>query len=99
VIFDLAREINTGRVAGQETDPKRRALVQLLDVLGLNLRAEVARNHQEVGPYVDLLVEVRRKLRDAKQWSLADDIRNGLTDLGVTVNDGPGGTSTWSIER
>ncbi|MBV8719155.1 MAG: cysteine--tRNA ligase [Chloroflexi bacterium] len=99
VIFDLAREINTGRVAGQDTDPKRRALVQLLDVLGLNLRAEVARNHQEVGPYVDLLVEVRRKLRDAKQWSLADEIRNALTDLGVTVNDGPGGTSTWSIER
>jgi cysteinyl-tRNA synthetase len=101
VIFGLAREINTWREAGgsRETlDVKRRTLVTLLDVLGLDLTADAGDNHQEVGPYVDLLVEVRQNLRGIKQWALADQIRTRLASLGVVVEDRPGGESSWRFE-
>jgi cysteinyl-tRNA synthetase len=77
---------------------KRRTLVTLLDVLGLDLSADAGDNHQEVGPYVDLLVEVRQNLRGIKQWALADQIRTRLASLGVVVEDRPGGESSWRFE-
>jgi cysteinyl-tRNA synthetase len=91
----LAREINTRRVAGEDTSSQRRTLVTLLDVLGIDLRSEAPRDGMDVGPYVELLLEVRRKLRDLKQWALADEIRTRLGDLGVVVEDRPGGESNW----
>jgi cysteinyl-tRNA synthetase len=103
VLFELARDINTVRTSGaapEELDTRRRTLVKLLEVLGIDLLAETPRdNHQEVGPYLDLLLEVRRKLREAKQWSLADEIRTRLTGMGVVVEDRPDGESTWSFDR
>jgi cysteinyl-tRNA synthetase len=98
VIFDLAREINARRAAGDGTDPQRRTLVHLLDVLGLDIRSEAPRDLRAINPYVDLLLNVRRNLRDLKQWSLADEIRAGLAELGVTVEDHPGGESTWHLD-
>jgi cysteinyl-tRNA synthetase len=97
VIFDLAREINTRRAAGDEANRQRRTLVHLLDVLGLDIRDEAPTGQRDVDPYVELLLEVRRKLRDIKQWSLADEIRSRLGDLGVTVEDRPGGESSWRL--
>jgi cysteinyl-tRNA synthetase len=50
---------------------------------------------QEAKPFVDLLVSLRGELRAAKQFALADRVRDGLLDLGVELRDGPDGT-TWS---
>ena len=97
VIFDLAREINTRRSAGDDTERQRRTLVHLLDVLGLDIRTEAPADLRAIDPYVDLLLDVRGKLRDVKQWALADEIRTRLGDLGVTVEDRPGGESSWRL--
>ena len=100
VIFDLAREINTQRAngtSGEELDTRRRSLVEMLDILGLDFRTETPTDQRIIDPFVDLLLEVRRKLRDVKQWSMADDIRTRLSDLGVSVEDRPGGESTWRL--
>jgi cysteinyl-tRNA synthetase len=48
---------------------------------------------------VDELLDSRRRLRAAKQFALADEVRVRLKDLGVIVEDKPGGESTWRIER
>ncbi len=48
-------------------------------------------------PFIDLLVEVRRELRAAKQFAIADSIRERLGELGVTLKDSPAGT-TWRLE-
>jgi cysteinyl-tRNA synthetase len=100
VIFELARDINrcrTTAAGSQELDVRRRTLVHLLDVLGLSLEAEPSNGHV-IEPYVDLLVEVRQELRAAKQWQLADSLRRRLADLGVIIEDKPGGISTWRLE-
>jgi cysteinyl-tRNA synthetase len=48
---------------------------------------------------VDELLGSRRKLRAAKQFALADEVRVRMKDLGVIVEDKPGGESTWRLER
>mgnify|MGYP001548780073 CR=1 FL=1 len=65
-------------------------------VLGLWLDA--AENEAALGaaPFIDLLIAVRRELRSAKQYALADRVRTDLAALGVTLEDTPQGTS-WKI--
>ncbi len=41
---------------------------------------------------IQLLIETREKLRKAKQWQLADMVRQRLTGLGVALEDTPKGT-------
>jgi cyanophycinase-like exopeptidase len=43
-------------------------------------------------PLLDLLVALRGELRAAKQWALADQVRDGLAALGYTLADSPQGT-------
>jgi cysteinyl-tRNA synthetase len=101
VIFDLAREINRRRDAGAaqaEIDPGRRTIVHLLDVLGIGL-TESSDGRLDIGPFVELLLDLRRKLRESKQWPLADEVRDRLKQLNVIVEDKPGGESAWRVER
>lgn len=96
-LFELVRVINQARDAGAtqaQLHPAQSALRALMEVLGL--RPEAPRRHggAEAEPFVDLLVEVRSALRQAKQWELADRIRDRLAELGVQLEDGPQGT-TW----
>ncbi len=51
----------------------------------------------DAGDVIDALVEMRREYRAAKQWELADKVRNGLAALGVELKDGPQGTA-WSVK-
>jgi hypothetical protein len=50
-----------------------------------------------VEPFIELLVEVRARLRANKQWEMADEIRDKLFALGITLEDGPVET-TWRRE-
>jgi cysteinyl-tRNA synthetase len=101
VIFDMAREVNRCRDTGagtDELDRRRRTMVYLLEILGLDIRSEApSADQRAIDPYVDLLLSVRRQLRDIKQFALADEIRSRLADLGVVVEDKPGGDSTWRM--
>lgn len=45
-------------------------------------------------PFIEFLVEVRGQLRAGEQWELADEIRERLAALGITLEDGPTET-TW----
>jgi cysteinyl-tRNA synthetase len=46
---------------------------------------------------LDLLLDLRSRLRKEKNFALADEVRNRLTGLGVTLEDRPDGTR-WRIE-
>ena len=95
VLFDLAREINRARDAGQEIAAAQGVFRELAGVLGLTLAAGEG-GSKEAAPFIDLLVELRTELRAAKQWALADRVRDGLAGLGIEVKDGKDG-STWSL--
>jgi cysteinyl-tRNA synthetase len=93
-LFDLARAINQARDQGASSEALRPAQQWLQDLGGiLGLRLEPKRFDDHVaGPLLDLLVDVRRQLRDAQQWELADRIRQGLAEQGIGLEDGKDGT-------
>lgn len=48
---------------------------------------------EEIGPYIELLIAVRRQLREQKQYELADFIRQELAELKTELQDTDSGTS------
>lgn len=64
------------------------------DILGLKLEKE--ENNDAMNGVMDLIFEIRKNARDAKDWSTSDLIRDKLKDLDIEVKDGKDGT-TWSI--
>jgi cysteinyl-tRNA synthetase len=59
----------------------------------------VATQGAPVEGLVEDLLAARRRLRTERQFARADQIRDRLKDLGVIVEDKPGGESAWRIER
>jgi len=93
-LFDLARDANRLRDRGEEFGEAQALLRELASVLGLMLEAPGA-GSKEAAPFIDLLVALRSELRAAKQWALADRVRDGLAEHGIELKDGPEGT-TWT---
>lgn len=91
VLFDMSREMNRLRGEGRDTSDARSVLQELAGVLGLTLEES---QDGDVGPLLDLFIETRAALRKNKQYDIADSIRDRLSDLGYTLEDGPSGT-TW----
>ncbi len=96
-LFDLARAINRARDGNAAADSLQTAVTTLLElsgVLGLDLTAPAATSAGDAAPFIDLLLKVREQLRSARQWAIADTIRDGLAAEGITIADGATG-STW----
>jgi cysteinyl-tRNA synthetase len=93
-LFDLTREINRGHDDGKRIGAAQGTLRELTGVLGLRLYPEDEKTTQPASPFVELLAEIRQELRDAKQWELADRIRDRLQALGVSLEDSADG-SKW----
>jgi cysteinyl-tRNA synthetase len=97
-LFNLVRTINQTRDAGVGEEALGKAqstLINLSGVLGLQLEVDRAAKH-EATAFIELLVEVRQELRQAKQWAISDLIRDRLVELGVILEDNNEGT-IWRI--
>ena len=92
-LFDFGRAINRLAPGCSAADVERAqgALTRLLSVLGIELR-EPDTASDDATPFIELLVQLRRQLREARQWELADRIRDDLGALDVVVEDKPDGT-------
>jgi len=67
------------------------------DVLGILGEPDVSDRSDVRGlepQLIEALIQTRARLREAKQFKLADEVRDRLAALGVTLKDGPEGT-TW----
>jgi cysteinyl-tRNA synthetase len=98
-LFELVRSINQARDAGvsQSTlGEAQEALLELAKVLGLMLEEKRDRVG-DAAPFIELLIELRRQLRQHENWDLADRIRKELESLGVSLEDGKAGT-TWRMK-
>ncbi|MEM9153638.1 MAG: cysteine--tRNA ligase [Cyanobacteria bacterium P01_F01_bin.33] len=82
---------------------KANALLSITDILGLASSVPDADSNNAIGDeggisvaeIEDLLVQ-RREARQAKQFQIADEIRDRLTALGITIVDRADGTSHWT---
>ncbi|MFI3223126.1 MAG: cysteine--tRNA ligase, partial [Methylococcaceae bacterium] len=106
VLFDLARELNAAKEAKSE---KIHDLVATLRFLGglLGIVQGDADDFLKSGVVndvdinVDLIeqqIQSRLVAKKAKDWSLADKIRDDLKEQGIILEDTPNGLSTWRRE-
>jgi cysteinyl-tRNA synthetase len=106
VLFDLARELNAAKEAKSE---KIHDLVATLRFLGglLGIVQGDAEDFLKSGVVNDDVINVelieqqiqsRLVAKKAKDWSLADKIRNDLKEQGIILEDTPNGLSTWRRE-
>jgi len=92
VIFELVRESNS--IVGSIEPSKEFAqatlavLNELVDVLGL-----IYGNSDDYGidAEVESLIDAREAARKNKDWAKADEIRNKLGEMGITLEDTPQG--------
>ena len=99
-LFDLVRAINQARDASataEELAPAQATLRELTGVLGLRIE-ETAEDEAGAAPFIDLLMEIRKALREEKLWALSDKVRDDLKELGVLVEDTKDGTS-WRWDK
>jgi cysteinyl-tRNA synthetase len=96
VVHDLVREGNKLLERGASAD--REALgamasqfIEMTTVLGLNFRSG-ADESQLVAGLVEILIELREQARNDRAFDRADAIRARLTEIGVLIEDTPGGT-------
>jgi len=102
-MFELVTAINTARsagVSGPFYEASQQTLLELGGVLGLEMTAPEESVTQNVAakPFIELLIGLRKELREAKQWALADKIRDGLQEYNVVLEDTREGT-TWHFEE
>jgi cysteinyl-tRNA synthetase len=92
-MFDMAREINRSSDAGHPVSGAQDSLRRLGGILGLTFAEPKADDGAATGagPFIELLLETRAALRQARQFEQADRIRDGLDQLGVSVEDTPNG--------
>ena len=92
VIFDLVRKINTLCAQGENPSKKLlKAAGDLLDelcgVLGIRTTADSGGEDEEI----KALVEKRNAARKARDFKTADEIRDRLKAMGITLEDTPSG--------
>lgn len=88
VLFEMVKEINKG---AEQLEPTLRSLMK---VLGFNLSVEnPAKSNICLEPIFELLIEMRNKARQSKDFALADQIRQQFDKAGFMLKDSPEGTS------
>jgi cysteinyl-tRNA synthetase len=95
-VFDLVRAINTARnegVSDAQLTPAQDIVRELTAIFGLRLTEKTLSGSAD--KYIDLLIEVRKQVRDEKRWAISDLIRDRLNELGVTIEDSKEGKTTW----
>jgi cysteinyl-tRNA synthetase len=114
ILFELVRALNKfADDAGWETGAKpdaaklvtlklgTRVLRELTATLGLfrkPIETPAASGDDLVGKLMSLLIDIRAQARKAKNFAMADHIRQGLGELGIVLEDRPTGTE-WSRQK
>ena len=102
-LFEAVRYINLVN-DGRETITKesKERLAQAIDnfafdVLGLHKTQQEAGTNQAFDKTIQLLIEIRNKAREEKNWALSDQIRDELAKFGIQLKDSKDGT-TYSFK-
>jgi len=106
VLFDLARELNRAKEANQEKIHSLTATLKYLGgLLGLLqddpenfLKSGVVDSAELTDAFIEQQIQARLDAKKAKNWALADQIRDELKEQGVILEDAPNGATSWRRE-
>lgn len=106
VLFEMSARIydfKSGNTPLTDIDPSvfeqfRQTYVEFMeDVLGL--KAEEDNNGNLLEGVINVLIDLRRKARQDKNFKLSDKIRDDLKAMGVQLMDGKDGEMSYTIEK
>jgi cysteinyl-tRNA synthetase len=101
-LFDAIRIINSAndkKVTLTQTDiDTLKNIFQhfVFDVMGLKKEEETGKANTALESVMKLVLDLRAKAKENKDFATSDEIRNKLTEAKIQVKDGKDGTS-WSI--
>jgi cysteinyl-tRNA synthetase len=105
-VFDLVREVN--RRINEKTISRKglldvnEHLREFGEILGLSFQAEGKKPENKADAVTDdlikLLIETRQKLREKKEWQLADEIRSRLNELNIVLEDAKDGAGKFTLK-
>lgn len=106
VLFDLARELNRTIEGNQEKIHLLAATLKYLGgLLGILqddpegfLKSSVVDSEDLIDTFIEQQIQARLYAKKAKNWALADQIRDELKQQGVILEDAPNGTTGWRRE-
>jgi cysteinyl-tRNA synthetase len=91
-IFNFVKELNK---SFDDKKPSEKVLKDIIsffnefgEIMGFDLVDKSIKSDEDLsGELLDIIKDIRQKLREKKEWELSDDIRGRLTDLGIEVKD------------
>ncbi len=92
-IFDLVRDTNRGindkTISRKALVDVRQQLMEFGEMLGINfsLSHAVEKEADSAGELIELLIDIRQKLREKRDWELADEVRDRLKDFNIALED------------
>lgn len=104
-MFELSRDINSyyndfiaGKILPRGTDAfiimrVREVFMEMASVIGIfeNIPKEKAVDDELVNKLMDIIISIRQDARSAKNWAVADKIRDELKAAGIILEDTPQG--------
>jgi len=103
VLHEHVRLGNSALADGSDVSAQFAAVLAMTDVLGINpwaepwcSQADSAGTSEVLDALVGLLLQQRQDARQRKDFAAADAIRDTLSALGITIEDGADG-SRWSM--
>ncbi|MBI5215993.1 MAG: cysteine--tRNA ligase [Ignavibacteriae bacterium] len=101
VLFELSREVNVGLSKNELSKETLQSVDDLFNELGGQVLGIIPNDVEtqsgegnQTKELMQLLIDVRAEVRNQKLWSLSDKIRDGLQNIGISLEDKKDGT-TW----
>ncbi len=107
VIFELVRDvnrrINEKSISGKALYDVKAFLEEAGEIFGISfsgLESEaIGATEDLTGNLIELLIDIRQKLREKKDWQIADEIRSEMNKLEIVLEDANTGGYRYSIKR
>ena len=101
-MFEIAKAINVyynevhsgipfDKAAFEEAGKTFKTILDILGILEKEWKKQEAYDDKDYNDLMDVILAVRQSARKAKQYQLADEIRDKLGDIGIVIEDTPTG--------
>jgi cysteinyl-tRNA synthetase len=68
----------------------------IVDVMGIKREEQNGKSAEALNNVMNLVIDLRKKVKDNKDYATSDEIRNRLQESGIQIKDGKEG-ATWTI--
>ena len=86
-IREVNRDINQSNISKNSLTKLKALIIEFGVILGFDFSMKQKKESDLEEDLVEILMDVRNKLRDKKEWELSDEIRSRLRDLDIVLED------------